>query len=59
MRAPLQSAPATAAVVDALRSEVAGPGPDRYLSPEIEATVALVRSGALLAAAETVTGPLA
>jgi histidine ammonia-lyase len=59
MRAPLTPAPATAAVVEALRAEVAGPGADRYLSPEIEATVALVRSGALLAAAETVTGPLA
>jgi histidine ammonia-lyase len=59
MRAPLTPAPATAAVVEALRADVEGPGPDRYLSPEIEATVALVRSGALLAAAETVTGPLA
>jgi histidine ammonia-lyase len=59
MRSPLSPAPATAAVVEALRAEVDGPGPDRYLSPEIEATVALVRSGALLTAAETVTGPLA
>jgi histidine ammonia-lyase len=58
-RAPLAPAPATAAVVSALRERVAGPGPDRYLSPEIEAAVDLVRSGALLAAAETVTGPLA
>ena len=59
MRAPLTPAPATAAVVERLRDDVPGPGPDRYLSPEIEATVALVRSGALLAALETVTGPLA
>jgi histidine ammonia-lyase len=59
MRAPLTPAPATAAVVAALRAEVEGPGPDRYLSPEIETTVALVRSGTLLTAAETVTGALA
>lgn len=53
LRAPLKPAPATAAVVAALRKHVAGPGPDRYLSPEIEATEALVRSGALVAAANS------
>ena len=53
------AAPGTAAAVARLRVDVQGPGPDRYLSPEIEAAVDLVRSGALLAAAETVTGPLA
>ncbi|SMO63053.1 histidine ammonia-lyase [Propioniciclava tarda] len=55
----LGSAPATAAVVAALREGVAGPGPDRFLSPEIEATVEFVKSGRLVAAAERVTGPLA
>ncbi len=50
---------ASGAVIARLRVDVTGPGPDRYLSPEIEATVALVRSGGLLAAAESVTGPLA
>ena len=59
LRAPLRPAPATAAVVAALREEVAGPGPDRHLSPEIEAAVRLARGGALVAAAEGVTGPLA
>ena len=59
LRAPLRPAPATAAVVAALREQVAGPGPDRHLSPEIEAAVALARDGALVAAAEGVTGPLA
>jgi len=58
MRAPLRPAPATAAVVEVLRSRVPGPGPDRYLSPEIGAAVELVRSGALVAAAERVVGPL-
>jgi histidine ammonia-lyase len=59
LRAPLTPADATAAVVAALRERVPGPGPDRYLSPEIEASVDLVRSGALVAAAESITGPLA
>jgi histidine ammonia-lyase len=52
MRAPLAPAPATAAVVAALRaSGVAAAGPDRYLAPEIEAAVQLVRSGGVVAAA--------
>ncbi|MHB1800805.1 MAG: aromatic amino acid lyase, partial [Actinomycetes bacterium] len=58
LRAPLVPAPATAAVLAALREHVAGPGPDRWLSPEIEAVVRLVEDGSLLAAAETVTGLL-
>jgi histidine ammonia-lyase len=59
LRAPLEPAPATGAVVRRLREAgVAGPGPDRYLSPEIEATVDLVASGALLTAAEDVIGAL-
>jgi histidine ammonia-lyase len=60
LRAPLTPSPATGAVVALLRSNgVAGPGPDRHLSPEIEAAVALVQSGAVLAAAESVIGELA
>ncbi|MDQ2836125.1 MAG: histidine ammonia-lyase [Actinomycetota bacterium] len=53
LRAPLQPGPATGAVVSALREQVAGPGPDRFLSPEIEATYEFVRSGAAVAAAES------
>ncbi|MCW2496241.1 histidine ammonia-lyase [Jatrophihabitans sp.] len=52
LRAPLQPGPATGAVVAALRQTVPGPGPDRYLAPEIEAAVAFVRSGAAVAAAD-------
>jgi histidine ammonia-lyase len=59
LRRPLEPASATAAVRDALRVHVAGPGPDRWLAPEIEAAVAAVTSGRVLAAAESVTGPLA
>ncbi|MFK5582899.1 histidine ammonia-lyase [Serinicoccus sp. LYQ131] len=59
LRAPLTPAPATAAVVALLRSAgVEGPGPDRYLSPEIETAYQLVADGAVRAAAERVTGLL-
>ncbi|MFC9963085.1 histidine ammonia-lyase [Nocardia ignorata] len=58
LRAPLTPSPATAAVRDALRTLVPGPGPDRHLAPEIEAAVNLAASGALLEAAESVVGPL-
>jgi histidine ammonia-lyase len=58
LRAPLAPAPATAAVVTGLREQVAGPGTDRYLAPEIEAAVTYVTTGAAVRAAESVTGPL-
>jgi histidine ammonia-lyase len=41
--------------VSALREHVDGPGPDRYLAPEIEHAVRLTRDGTLLAAARAVT----
>ncbi|MEV7971486.1 histidine ammonia-lyase [Sphaerisporangium sp. NPDC088356] len=59
LRRPHQPAPATGAVVTALRQEVPGPGPDRFLAPEIESVVHLVANGTVLSAAESVTGPLA
>ena len=59
LRAPLRPAPATAAVVQALRATVQGPGPDRYLAPEIEAALQFVTSGAAVAATESVIGPMA
>jgi histidine ammonia-lyase len=58
LRAPLRPGPATGAVVAALRTRVPAPGADRFLAPDIAATVDLVRDGALLAAAESVTGRL-
>ncbi len=45
LRAPLQPGPATAAVRTLVRTVAAGPGPDRFLSPEIEAITELVVSG--------------
>ena len=58
MRAPLVPSPATGAVREVLRQRVPGPGPDRYLAPDIAATVHLVRTGGLTAAAESAIGPL-
>ncbi|GAB6902316.1 histidine ammonia-lyase [Kineosporia succinea] len=58
LRAPLEPAPATAAVKSVLREHVEGPGTDRYLAPEIEAVVQLAVSGELVAAAERITGTL-
>jgi histidine ammonia-lyase len=59
MRAPLQPAAATGAVLAGLRTDVEGPATDRYLAPEIEAAFQYVASGRALAAAESVTGALA
>jgi histidine ammonia-lyase len=53
LRAPLQPGPATGAVVAALRESVGGPSHDRFLAPEIEAAVELVRTGAAVAAADS------
>lgn len=59
LRAPLTPSPATAAVVALLRSHgVAAPGPDRFLSPEIETAVELVATGAVLTAVEDTIGGL-
>jgi histidine ammonia-lyase len=41
-------APVSAAVIGRLRERVPGPGPDRYLAPDIAAAVELVVSGELL-----------
>jgi histidine ammonia-lyase len=55
----LQPGPAGEAVRVLLRAHgVQGPGPDRHLAPEIAAATDLVRSGAVLAAVQTVTGDL-
>ena len=51
LRAPLVPGPATAAAIAVLREEVPGPGPDRFLAPDIQASYRLVTSGRLVAAA--------
>jgi histidine ammonia-lyase len=45
LRAPLQPTAATGAVRELVRTRVDGPGPDRFVSPEIEAVTELVASG--------------
>ena len=50
LRAPLQPAEATGALVALLRTEVPGVGPDRYLAPELAAAEALLRADRLTAA---------
>jgi histidine ammonia-lyase len=60
LRAPLRPAAGTGAALDAVRGAgVAGPGPDRWLSPELAAAERLIREGDLLAAVDAVLGPLA
>ena len=48
----------TGAVHDVVRAVVPGPGPDRYLAPEIEHVVQLVATGRIEAAAATAVGHL-
>ena len=45
------AAPVVGRVIEVLRTRVPGPGPDRYLSPEIAGAVELVQAGVLLTAA--------
>ena len=59
LRRPLQPAPASAAVIAALRAAGApAPGSDRWLAPEIDTAVDLIRAGAVVTAAESVVGRL-
>ncbi len=47
LRAPLRPGRPTGAVLDLIRTVVAGPGSDRHLAPEIDAVVDLVASGTI------------
>ena len=58
LRAPLEPAAGTGAARDAIRERVAFLQADRELRPDIDAVTDLVRSGALLAAAESAVGAL-
>ena len=58
LRTPLLPAVGTGAALRALRGVVAGPGPDRYVAAELREAVALVVSGAVLAAVTDAIGPL-
>ncbi|MEJ6577681.1 MAG: histidine ammonia-lyase [Actinomycetota bacterium] len=54
MRGGLKPSPATGNVIAKLRTKVEGVGPDRFLSPELEAAVVLVRSGEITKAAREI-----
>ncbi|TLK52841.1 histidine ammonia-lyase [Glutamicibacter sp. V16R2B1] len=45
LRRPLQPSPVTGAVLGLLRSKVQGPGPDRFLSADLEAAYQLLADG--------------
>ena len=51
LRAPLQPAPVTGAVRDLVRTVVDGPGPDRFVAPDLDAVTQLVVSGGIARAA--------
>ncbi len=58
LRAPLRPGPGTAAALACVRSSVAGPGPDRFMAPDLAAAEGLLASGELLAAVSGVLGEL-
>ena len=58
LRAPLLAGPGCRAAVASLRKVVATLDRDRVLKPDVDATIALVRSGDLIAAVEAEIGPL-
>ena len=58
LRAPMTPSPATAAVLALVRGRVAGVGPDRFMSPEIEAAYEIVSGGQVVAAAQAVVGEM-
>jgi histidine ammonia-lyase len=60
LRSPLEPGAGTGAALQALRDGgVPGPGPDRWLAPELEAAERLVASGELVSAVEAAVGELA
>ncbi len=58
LRAPLRPAPGTGAALALLRRSVPGPGPDRFMAPELAAAEELVRSGEVLDAVSAAIGEL-
>jgi len=59
LRAPLKPSLVSAAVIDALDEvSTTAPGPDRFLATDIAGAVYAVADGSVVAAAESVAGPL-
>jgi histidine ammonia-lyase len=59
LRAPLTPAAGTGAARDVIRALVPGPGPDRWLTPDLTAVEEAVVDGSVLAAVTDAIGPLA
>jgi histidine ammonia-lyase len=59
LRAPLTPAAGTGAARDVIRALVPGPGPDRWLTPDLTAVEDAVVDGSVLAAVTDAIGPLA
>jgi histidine ammonia-lyase len=59
LRSPLEPGASTGAVVELVAGVGAVPGPDRFLTPEIEAITALVESGTVVARASEAVDELA
>ncbi|MCB0866192.1 MAG: histidine ammonia-lyase [Solirubrobacterales bacterium] len=58
LREPLRPAPGTAAARAVVAAGVPGPGPDRWLAPELAAVEEMLRSGAVTTAVEAEIGGL-
>jgi histidine ammonia-lyase len=58
LRSPLQPAAGTGAALGVVRSKVGGPGPDRWLSPDLRAAEHLLSDRSVLTAVESIVGPL-
>jgi histidine ammonia-lyase len=58
LRSPLEPAPATAAALAAVRGALPGPGPDRWLAPELGGAERLVADRTVLGAVEAEIGGL-
>ncbi|MFZ4812356.1 MAG: histidine ammonia-lyase [Ilumatobacteraceae bacterium] len=58
LRTPLMPGAGTGAAVEVLRREVAGPGADRWLSPDLRTAERLLGEGSILDAVESAIGTL-
>ena len=59
LRAPLRPGPGGEAALGAVRARIEGPGPDRWLAPDLRAADELVTAGALQDAVEAAVGEMA
>lgn len=59
LRAPLPPGPGTSAALEAVRAGIAGPGPDRFLAPDLARAEELVASGEIVRVVQDAVGVLA